>query len=80
MWIYWIQKKINQQNNPPKRITEKEAVSIALGVVNGEVDDIDLEERNGVTYYFIEIETDDDEATVQINAITGDVKSTIWDD
>jgi uncharacterized membrane protein YkoI len=65
----------------PKRLTDKEAVEIAVTQVQGEVDDIWLETENNQTYYLIKIETNDDrEATVQIHAITGDVMSVAWDD
>lgn len=68
-------------NQPPKTLTEKEAVEIARTQVQGEVDDIWLETENNQTYYLIKIETNDDrEATVQIHAITGDVMSVAWDD
>ncbi|MBS4219675.1 PepSY domain-containing protein [Bacillus sp. FJAT-49711] len=63
-----------------KNLTKEEAIKIALKTVQGEVDDVDLEELNGQLYYFVEIETDDREADIQINAITGEVKSIEWDD
>src|SRR5690625_1956403 len=64
-----------------RNITTAEAVQIALDTVHGEVDDIDLETKNGQLYYFIEIETKDDmEAEIQIHAITGEVISIEWDD
>jgi uncharacterized membrane protein YkoI len=66
---------------PPKRLTDNQAVQIALTQVQGEVDDIWLETENNQTYYFIKIETNDDrEATVHIHAITGEVMSVAWDD
>jgi len=66
----------------PKQITEKEAIAIALEQLNGEVDDVELEQSGGSIYYLIEIEREGEEAeaTVQINAISGEVKSVIWDD
>lgn len=68
-------------NEPPKQLTETDAIQIALNQVNGEVDDIWLETKNNQTYYFIKIETADDrEAIVQIYAITGEVMSISWDD
>src|SRR5699024_2818048 len=64
-----------------QKLTTEEAVQIALDTVYGEVDDIDLEDEDGQQYYFIEIETDDDqEAEIQIHAITGEVISIEWDD
>lgn len=67
-------------NQPPKRITENEAINIAVSQVQGEVDDIWLDTQGGQTYYFVKIETSDDrEATVKIHVITGDVIVS-WDD
>lgn len=66
---------------PKKRIAEKEAVAIALKTVKGKVDDIDLIQSDGIAYYLIEIDREDGaDGTVQINAITGEVKSVTWDD
>lgn len=65
---------------PARILSEQEAINIALGVVNGEVDDADLEQENGVPYFLIEIETEENDATVQINAISGEIMSTVWDD
>lgn len=65
----------------PKRLTEEEAIKIALGQVSGEVDDIDIENINGISYYIVEIETSDEkEAVIEINAISGEVKSLTWED
>jgi uncharacterized membrane protein YkoI len=67
-------------NQPPKRLTENEAVNIAISQVQGEVDDIWLDTQGDQTFYLVKIETSDDrEATVQIHAITGDVIVS-WDD
>ncbi|MBG9794127.1 peptidase M4 [Paenibacillus dendritiformis] len=66
---------------PQKRITKDEAAAIALKTVDGKVDDIDLIQSGGVAYYLVEIDREDGEdGTVQINAITGEVKSVTWDD
>ena len=62
-------------------LSEEKAAVIALEQVPGEVDDVDVENINGVTHFLVEVETHDDrEATVEINAITGEVKSITWDD
>ncbi len=67
--------------NPPRRLSEKEAIAIAQKEVKGNLDDVDLETENGQTFYLVEIKTADDrEATVQIHAITGAVMSVTWDD
>lgn len=69
-------------------LTEAQAIFIALETVDphrkGEVDDVDLETVDGQIYYFVEVEFDsdddsDDEAVVQINAITGEVGPIVWD-
>lgn len=63
------------------RLTKEEAIKIALENVNGKVDDVDLEHSGGLTYYLVEIEqANDQEATVQINAISGKVMTITWDD
>lgn len=68
-------------NQPPNRLTENEAVTIASSQVQGEVDDIWLDTQGDQTFYLVKIETSDDrEATVQIHAITGEVMSVSWDD
>ena len=48
----------------------------------GVVDDVDEETINGIAYYFVEVESssNDREATIEINAITREVKSITWDD
>ncbi|MFD2680382.1 PepSY domain-containing protein [Bacillus seohaeanensis] len=64
-----------------KKLTEKEATKIALQKVQGKLDDVELEELNGVSYYLVEIEREDEqEATVQINSISGEVISIVWDE
>ena len=65
-----------------KQLTEKEAIEIALSQLDGEVDDIDLERSGDVLYYLVDIEREgaEDEATIKINAISGEVMSVIWDD
>lgn len=71
-----------KESSPPKKqLTEQQAANIALKQVSGEIDDIELETINGVPYYFVEVEAnDDEEALVQINAVSGEVKSLTWDD
>ncbi|MBU9713478.1 PepSY domain-containing protein [Evansella tamaricis] len=63
-------------------IGELRAREIALSHVDGEVDDVDLEERDGRLIYEVEVENDetDKEAMVYIDAFTGEVLSIEWDD
>ncbi|WP_079478607.1 PepSY domain-containing protein [Halobacillus salinus] len=62
-------------------ITEQEAAEIALGEVEGELDDVDYESSGEAPAFLVEIERGDGrEATVQVHAITGEVLSISWDD
>ncbi len=64
-------------------LTEKQAEQIALRQVKGEVDDVKFKHsgKTGQQYYLVEIDTSDDrEATVQINGVSGAVMSVTWDD
>jgi len=72
----------NAHPETPKQLTEKEAIEIALKQLNGEVEDVEFEESGGSTYYLVDIEREGEEAeaTIQINAISGEVMSVIWDD
>lgn len=71
----------NKGKNPRPYITEEEAAKIANQHIAGEIDDIDLIRSKGIPYYMVEIEREDgEEGTVQINAISGEVKAIIWDD
>ncbi|MFT4412843.1 PepSY domain-containing protein [Fredinandcohnia humi] len=64
------------------RITEEEAKEIALQHSSGVIEEIELEEVNGQLYYFVDVENeqDEEEGTVQIHAISGEVISIVWDD
>lgn len=64
-----------------KRLTEQEAAQLALEHVPGQIDDIDSENMNGIIYYLVEVEAENgNEAVVEINSITGEVRSVTWDD
>ncbi len=73
----------NRIRSGENTISVEQAKTIALKEVSGFVDDLDLEEENGMLIYEIEIEQktdrDDDEATVYVNALTGEVLSIEWD-
>lgn len=65
----------------PSQITEQEAISIALQYMPGTLEEAELEESNGVTYYKVEIEEkDQQEATIQVHSITGEIMSVTYDD
>lgn len=63
-------------------LSEQEAASVAQKEVNGQVDDVDFETSDaGEPFYYVELEqNDDDEATVQVHGITGEILSVTWDD
>lgn len=66
---------------PPTRLTEDQARQMALKQVNGTIDELHFETRGDVSYYLVKVKTSDDqEAIVQIHAITGAVMSVGWDD
>lgn len=76
-----IEKKTEQKKEPaPQRITEEEAKQLAKKIINGEVKSVKQEMKNNVTYYLVEIATDDDTAIVQIHSVTGKHLSTTWID
>ncbi|WP_216829718.1 PepSY domain-containing protein [Alkalihalobacterium elongatum] len=61
-------------------LTEQQAIEIALREVEGKIDDVELEGEDGLLVYEVEIEVDDDhEATIIINAYTGEIISVTWD-
>nr|WP_304216086.1 PepSY domain-containing protein [Fredinandcohnia onubensis] len=74
----------NTQEPPTKtaqRISEQQAIELALKVVSGVVDDVELEEEAGQLYYFIEIEdAGEEDFTVQVHAISGEVKAIVSED
>ncbi|WP_053073893.1 PepSY domain-containing protein [Bacillus sp. LL01] len=64
----------------PSMLTRDEAIEIALKEVPGKVEDVEIDEENGVKVYEVEIEMDDDsEATIILNAYTGEIISLTWD-
>ncbi|WP_338541043.1 PepSY domain-containing protein [Paenibacillus tundrae] len=71
-----------QENNKPQFLSEKQAEQKALARVPGEVDDIELRGTNsGNPYYLVEIDLEDGrEAIVQVNAISGAIRSVTWDE
>ncbi len=62
------------------RITQDDAVKIAQNYLPGTVDDVELEENEHGIYYIVEIENGEDEAEIQVHAITGEIISVTRDD
>ncbi|WP_342508127.1 PepSY domain-containing protein [Sporosarcina sp. FSL K6-2383] len=66
-------------------ISENQAIKIALGQLKGEVEDVEFVQTSDGGYYLVEIDSDqdddhEDEATIQIHAISGKILSVTWDD
>lgn len=73
----------NEQPKPEENLTvltEQQASTIALQEVDGKLDSVDFENTTDGGNYFVEIEQDDKEITVQIHAITGKILSIQYDD
>lgn len=62
--------------NLDKKITEKEAVNIALKEVSGTVTDIELERKRGHEVYSVEIDDNGEEVDVFVDIKTGEVIGT----
>ena len=74
--------KPNTPATEPKPIllTEQQVISIASAQFTGEVEDVDFENAADGGYYLVEIDTAEEEVTVQIHAITGKILSVSFDE
>ena len=63
-----------------EKISIEEAETIALKEVNGIVDSVELKQKSDKVFYEVEVEKDDLEYDVYIDAITGKVTSVNQDD
>ncbi|MBY0014662.1 PepSY domain-containing protein [Paenibacillus typhae] len=62
-------------------VSEAEAVKLALQEVPGEADDVDTGINEAGAFYLVEIKTPDDrEAVVQVDAISGNIRSVTWEE
>ncbi|MEK4628175.1 MAG: PepSY domain-containing protein [Solibacillus sp.] len=68
-----IESTKNNNNPPTARLTEQQAIDIARSEVNGVLDSVDFKESTDGGHYFIEMDQEDLEITVQIHAITGEI-------
>lgn len=64
----------------PILLTEQQVLSIASAQFTGEIEDIDFENSADGGYYLVEIDTAEEEVTVQIHAITGKILSVSFDE
>ncbi|WP_298785209.1 PepSY domain-containing protein [uncultured Marinococcus sp.] len=76
------EKEQGDREDPPETVlSEQEAAEVAGEEIDGEVDDVDFETSDaGEPFYYVEIEQEDEEATVQVHGITGEILSVTWDD
>lgn len=90
--IYKNQSKQDEQTNPDSSnqnqaaenatkplLSKEQAVDIALKEVPGEVDSVEFVKTAQGGIYFVEIEQEDD-VTVQVHAITGEIIVIKYDD
>ena len=64
----------------PILLTEQQVISIASAQFTGEIEDVDFENAADGGYYLVEIDTAEEEVTVQIHAITGKILSVSFDE
>ncbi|WP_343781570.1 PepSY domain-containing protein [Alkalibacillus silvisoli] len=71
----------SERKTPETVVTEEEAIEIGLSEIEGDVLEIDLREVDGGLYYFITIAINEEEqATAQINAFSGEIHSVAFDE
>ena len=63
----------------PVLLTEQQVIAIASAQFTGEIEEIDFENTADGGYYLVEIDTAEEEVTVQIHAITGKILSVSFD-
>lgn len=64
-----------------KQLTPEEAGQIALAKVPGVIDDIELGDEEETGFYIVDIDAENgEEATVQVNTVSGEIASISWDD
>ena len=69
-----------KQPEAMKPLTEQQASEIALSKFSGEVDEIEFVDTVDGGYYNVDIDNGEDEATLQIHALTGEVLTITYDD
>lgn len=79
--LHLIQKNQTQiREEQREKIGKKKAAEIALSKVKGEVEDIELESFDGSYAYKVEIETEEQDAIVFVQAYTGEILSFTFED
>ena len=70
----------NEKTEAVKPLTKQEVIKIARLKFGGEVEEIQFVGTNDGGYYNVEMENDEDEATLQIHALTGAILTITYDD
>ena len=70
----------NEKTEVVKPLTKQEVTKIARSKFGGEVEEIQFVDTNDGGYYNVEIENDEDDATLQIHALTGAILTITYDD
>lgn len=73
-------KDVNMPMEEETVISEQKAIQIALQELKGDIDSVDYKETADGGYYEIEIESENDEVTILIHGVTGEVMSVEWDE
>ena len=63
-----------------KPLTKEEVVEIARSQFDGSVDDVEFIATDDGGYYNVDLENEEDEATLQIHALTGEIMTITYDD
>lgn len=63
-----------------KPLTKEEVVKIARSQFDGSVDDVEFISTDDGGYYNVDMENEEDEATLQIHALTGEIITITYDD
>lgn len=72
---------VTQTQNTGKLLTVAQAKEAALKATDGKVDDVDLERRNGQTFYEVEIDKkDSNDVVVRLDAYTGKILAVVDDE
>jgi len=72
--------QVTTQAGAETLLTAAQAKAAALKAVEGKVDDVDLERRNGQTFYEVEIDRKGNDAVVRLDAYTGKIVAVFNDD
>lgn len=77
-----ISQQITGKQITPTLISESKAIEIAQSRLSGEVEDVSFEKTNEGGYFLVEIDggDDDQEAVIQVHAISGKILSVTLDD